>query len=58
MEGSQPVVTWMPDLLGEREYRILGKKTLSSAEDWTDVTDIQNLDAAGYRFFKVSVGMP
>lgn len=55
---GRPVVTWTPDLLGERDYRILGKKTLSSDEDWTDVTDIQNLDAAGYRFFKVSVEMP
>ena len=55
---GRPVVTWTPDLLDEREYRILGKKTLSPDETWADVTDIQDLDAAGYCFFKVSVEMP
>ena len=48
----------MPDLLDERDYRILGKKSLSAEEAWADVTDIRDLDAAGYRFFKVSVEMP
>ena len=27
------------------------------AEDWTDVTDESDLDAAGWRFFKVKVEM-
>ncbi len=57
VEG-RPVVTWTPDLLDERAYRILGKKTLASEEAWTDVTDVENLDTTGYRFFKVSVEMP
>ena len=55
---GRPIVTWTPDLLGERSYRILGKKTLSPNEEWADVTDVPDLDAAGYRFFKVKVEMP
>ncbi|MBQ6246305.1 MAG: chitobiase/beta-hexosaminidase C-terminal domain-containing protein [Kiritimatiellae bacterium] len=54
---GRPVVTWTPDLLGERKYRVLGKKTLDSNEDWTDVTDEADLDAAGWRFFKAKVEM-
>ena len=57
MDG-RPVVTWTPNLLGERKYRVLGKKTLDPAEEWTDVTDEPDIDAAGYRFFRVKVGMP
>ena len=41
----------------KREYRTLGKRTLDPDEDWTDVTDVQDLDAAGYWFFKASVRM-
>ena len=41
----------------KRTYRMLGKKTLDSNEEWTDVTDESNLDAAGWRFFKVKVEM-
>ncbi len=31
----------------KRTYRTLGKKTLDSEEEWTDVTDEADLDAAG-----------
>ena len=48
---------WTPDLLGERTCRILGKKTLDPAEEWTDVTVETDLDAAGWRFFKATVEM-
>ena len=41
----------------KREYRILGAETPDAPEQWTDVTDIPDLDAAGYRFFKVKVRM-
>ncbi len=54
---GRPVVTWTPDLLGERKYRVLGKKTLDPAEEWTDVTDEADIDAAGWRFFKAKVEM-
>ena len=40
-----------------RTYRTLGKKTLDPNEEWTDVTDESDLDAAGWRFFKVKVEM-
>ena len=44
-----------PDLLEERTYRVMGRKTLDPSEEWVDVTDETDLDAAGYRFFKVKV---
>ena len=52
---GKPVVTWTPDLLGERTYRILGTKSLGADAQWDDVTDIDDPGAEGYRFFKVSV---
>lgn len=54
---GRPVVTWTPDLLGERAYRTLGTKSLGADAQWDDVTDIDDPGAEGYRFFKVSVGM-
>ena len=58
---GKPVVAHDPPLTEEeaakRTYRTLGKKTLDPAEDWTDVTDESDLDAAGWRFFKVKVEM-
>ncbi len=57
MEADEPIVTPLPDLGSARTYRILGKRTLDPTEDWTDVTDIPDLDTAGYRFFKVTVQM-
>ena len=59
--NGQPEISHDPPLSAaeeaKRKYRILGKRTLAPTEDWTDVTDVPNLDAAGYRFFKVKVRM-
>ena len=59
--NGQPEISHDPPLSAaeeaKREYRILGKRTLAPTEDWTDVTDVPDLDAAGYRFFKVKVRM-
>ncbi len=44
---GKPVVTWTPDLLEERQYRVLGKMNLDDAE-WVPVED-------GHRFFKVEI---
>lgn len=41
----------------KRTYRTLGKRTLNPTEEWTDVTDVDDPDAAGWRFFKVKVEM-
>ena len=41
----------------KRTYRTLGRKTLDPNEEWTDVTDVDDPDAAGWRFFKVKVEM-
>ncbi len=58
---GKPVVKWNPPLSEEeaakRTYRTLGKRTLDSNEEWTDVTDVDDPDAAGWRFFKVKVEM-
>ena len=43
---------------GEKEgrvYRVYGKKEMSDAEEWTDVTDVEDLEAEGWRFFRVGV---
>ena len=61
MVNGQPHITHDPPLSAaeeaKREYRTLGKRTLDQDENWTDVTEVPNLDAAGYRFFKASVRM-
>lgn len=58
---GKPVVRWNPPLAPEekakRTRKVLGKRTLDPAEDWTDVTNVDDPDAAGYRFFKVKVEM-
>ena len=58
---GKPVVTWTPPLAPEEEAKrmrkVLGKRTLVPTEDWVDVTDEADPDAAGYRFFKVKVEM-
>ena len=56
-----PVVQWNPDLnesgtKTEREYRVWGKKNIMDA-DWTDTTDVEDLEAEGWRFFRVGVEM-
>ncbi len=44
-------VKWNPPLTEEdalkRTYRTLGWKTLDPSEDWADVTDESDLEAAG-----------
>ena len=58
---GKPVVRWNPSLAPEEEAKrtrkVLGKKALDPAENWTDVTDVADADAEGYRFFKVKVEM-
>ena len=58
---GKPEISHNPPLTAEeeakREYRILGAETPDAPEPWTDVTDVSDLDAAGYRFFKVKVRM-
>ena len=55
------MVRWNPPLAPEEEAKrtrkVLGKRTLDPAEDWTDVTSVDDPDAAGYRFFKAKVEM-
>ncbi|MBP5544652.1 MAG: chitobiase/beta-hexosaminidase C-terminal domain-containing protein [Kiritimatiellae bacterium] len=59
IENGVPKVKWTPDLLGERAYRVLGRKSLGGDEEWEDVTDLEGHGAAeGYRFFKAEVNMP
>ena len=52
-------VKWNPPLTEEdalkRTYRTLWWKTLDPSEDWADVTDESDLDAAGCRLFKAKV---
>ena len=55
MVDGKPVVTYTPDLVGERTYTKWGKKTLSSDEDWVQVKDGEE---GKYNFFKVTVEMP
>ncbi len=61
MVDGRPVVKWNPPLSedesAKRTYRTLGKKTLDPNDEWTDVTDVDDPDAAGWRFFKVKVEM-
>jgi hypothetical protein len=43
---------------GEQEgrvYRVFGKKSMTAGEDWTDVTDVEDVEAEGWRFFRVRV---
>ena len=59
--NGKPEISHNPPLpaaeAAKREYRILGAEMLDAPEPWTDVTDIPDLDRAGYRFFKVKVRM-
>ena len=51
---GKPVVTYTPDLVGERTYIKWGKKTLSPDEPWVEVGEGKESD---YNFFKVTVEM-
>lgn len=58
---GKPVVKWDPDLnkggeKTERTYRVWGKKDIMD-EDWTDMTDVEDLKAGGWRFFRVGVDL-
>lgn len=55
MVDGKPVVTYTPNLVGERTYIKWGRKTLSSDEDWVQVKDGEE---EKYNFFKVTVEMP
>ena len=56
MVDGMPVVTYSPDLLDERRYRKLGKKSIDDPnEDWVEVKDGEE---GNYNFFKVTVDMP
>ncbi len=58
---GKPVVRWNPPLPAEEEAKrtrkILGKRSLDDPDGWQDVTNLDDPEAAGYRFFKVSVEM-
>ena len=59
--SGKPEISHNPSLSAKeeakREYRILGAETLDAPEPWDDVKGVFDLDAAGYRFFKVEVRM-
>ena len=55
MVDGQPVITWVPDLDGERDYTLFGKPSLDVPE-WAEL-DPDNIDSS-MRFFKVSVDLP
>ena len=59
---GEPVVEWDPDLndggaKSERAYKLLGKRLLSE-DDWTELPDGADVDAGGWRFFRVGVELP
>lgn len=61
-ENGKLRVTWAPDLneggtKSERVYRVKGKRDATDG-GWSDVTDVEDLEADGWRFFRVRVGMP
>lgn len=59
--GGKPVVRWNPPLSAEEEAKrirkVLGKRSLDDPDGWQDMANIDDIDAVGYRFFKVSVEM-
>ena len=55
-KGLQPVVTFTPDLLGERKYIKLGKVRLDDPDEkWTPV---EAGEEGRFNFFKVTVELP
>ena len=43
---------------GEKEgrvYRVEGKREMTDDEDWTDLTDVEDVEAEGWHFFRVGV---
>jgi hypothetical protein len=56
MVDGQPVVTYAPDLLEERQYKKLGKKDIGNPDEaWEEVKDGEE---GNYNFFKVMVELP
>ena len=60
--NGKRTVGWSPDLnegetKSERVYRVEGKKKMMD-EKWEDVTEEEDLEEGGWRFFRVEVGMP
>ena len=61
-ENGNLTVKWKPDLNEEgtqtkRLYWVEGKKDVMD-EKWTDVTDVEDLEAEGWNFFRVEVELP
>lgn len=55
VEG-RPVVSYSPDLLGERQYKKLGKNDIGNPDEaWVEVKDGEE---GNYNFFKVIVDLP
>jgi hypothetical protein len=53
---GKPVVTYAPELTGERKYTKWGKRSLSDErESWKEVREGEE---SNYKFFKVTVEMP
>ena len=53
---GQPVITYSPDLLEERRYRIFGKKDIGDiGEPWVE---IKKGEESRYKFFKVTADLP
>ena len=60
LANGTPVVKWEPDLnedgtKSERFYKVFGKKTLATNENWTRLAD--ESDQKDYNFFKVTVNI-
>ena len=54
--NGEPVVSYTPDLMGERRYKTLGKRDLGDPnEEWVEV---EAGEEGNYNFFKVTVDMP
>ena len=58
-ENGELVLEWDSDLnaggtKSDRADKLLGKHSLSET-NWTDLSDATNVDATGWRFFRVGV---
>jgi hypothetical protein len=53
---GKPVVTYAPELTGERKYTKWGKRSLS--DEWESWEEVREGEEANYKFFKVTVEMP
>ena len=53
--NNVPCLTWTPDLGERRSYKVLGRASLSSGDEWFPV-GADELGSTSARFFKVSIG--